>query len=86
MAAYTIRRMAINANIPGPFTMNVSKNIRALMARAEVSDAAVSETTGLSQAAVSRLVRGEKNFGLEELAKIANLLGVTPQALMDEAE
>ena len=52
-------------------------NIRAEMARRRVTQIAVATHLGMSQAAVSRRLNGDKEFAVSELLAVAFLLGVT---------
>lgn len=63
----------------------VAATVRAEMARNRVSQTALAETLGLSQAAVSRRLLGAVPFDVDELAQVAELLNVTAASLIGEA-
>ena len=57
-------------------------NVRAEMARRKISQEAVAQTLGLSQASVSARLRGVTPFRVDELLRIADLLGVPLDLLL----
>lgn len=59
-------------------------NVRAEMARAGISQTSLATSLGISQAAVSKRLRGEVAFNVDELAAVAEVLGVALSALLAE--
>lgn len=59
-------------------------NVRAEMARRGIRQTLLAEHLGLSQAAVSRRVNGQTPFDVDELIKVAALLGVPAAALLGD--
>jgi transcriptional regulator with XRE-family HTH domain len=57
-------------------------NVRAEMARRKISQEAVAQTLGLSQASVSARLRGVTPFRVDELLRIADLLDVPLELLL----
>lgn len=62
----------------------VAANIRAEMARQKVSQAALAERLGISQAAVSRRLAERSPFELDEVETCASVLNVPVARLMRE--
>lgn len=60
----------------------VSGEVRAAMARKRVTQSVLAAHLGISQAALSRRLRGEIPFDVNELALIASHLDVTIDALI----
>lgn len=60
----------------------VAAEVRAALARQRKPHRFVGEVLGLSSTAVSRRLRGETVFDVEELAKLATALGVTLASFM----
>lgn len=58
--------------------------IRAEMARSNTTQHDVARRLGISQAAVSRRLRGEIPFDADELIALADMLGVTIASLFGE--
>ena len=63
----------------------VGANVRAEMARRQLSQTALAAHLGLSQAAVSRRLSGHTPFDVNELASVAAWLGVPASTLLGEA-
>ncbi|MBB3039989.1 helix-turn-helix domain-containing protein [Hoyosella altamirensis] len=57
-------------------TYTVAGNVRAELGRKRVSQAGASTSLNISQAAFSRRISGAIPFNVEELGKLAKLLGV----------
>jgi transcriptional regulator with XRE-family HTH domain len=51
-------------------------NVRAEMARRGISQAQMAQAVGLSQAGVSKRLRGEVAFNIDELFQVAAVLGL----------
>ena len=71
---------------PSELATGVASEVRAEMARQRLSQGAVADRMGVSQAAISRRIVGQVPFDLVDLAKIADVLGLTPTALIERAE
>ena len=65
-----------------PITTKVAANVRAEMGRAGVSQAELASVLGLSQAAVSKRLRGSTRWRVDELAATASHLGVPLAVLL----
>lgn len=61
------------------------ENLRAEMARREVSQASLAAALGITQQAYSRRMRGLVPFDVTELDRIASLLGLDPRELLTPA-
>lgn len=59
-------------------------NVRAEMARKRITQIKLAESVGWSQGAVSRRLSGRVPFNIEELARVAEILGVTVADLVAE--
>lgn len=57
-------------------------NVRAEMARKRISQEAVGQALGLSQASVSARLRGVTPFRIDELTRLSELLDVPLDALL----
>lgn len=53
------------------------------MARRGITQVAIAEQLGITQQAVSGKLTGRSPFSLEQLTKVAHLLGVHPAELLD---
>jgi len=62
----------------------VAGNIRAEMARGNITQGAIANALGLTQQAVSRRLKGVVAIDLDELAVIAEVLGTTRAALLGD--
>jgi len=62
--------------------VRVAGEVRAAMARRGVSQTALAAALGMSQAAVSRRLRGAIPLDVKELAAIAEILGVPMSVLV----
>lgn len=60
----------------------LAAEIRAEMARQQVTRAALSAATGIKLRAISDSLRSERPFGLDELDTISNTLGMTLSQLV----
>lgn len=60
----------------------VGANVRAEMARAGLSQAALAAILGLSQPAISKRLRGIQAFDVDEVARAAEALGIDVASLM----
>lgn len=60
----------------------ISRNIRAEMARAGVTQAQLAVAIALSQSAISRRLSGEADWTVIELYAVAEALGCDPHALL----
>lgn len=63
----------------------VGSRVRGLMAEKQVTQAEVARELGLTQPAVARRLAGSIAFDVNELTKVAALLGVATQSLMEVA-
>jgi transcriptional regulator with XRE-family HTH domain len=61
---------------------SVAGEVRAAMARRRISQTALAEALGMSQAAISRRLTGTIPFDVAELSAIATILGVPLSALL----
>lgn len=61
---------------------SVGAEVRGLLAKHKISQAEAGKHLGLSQAAMSRRIVGEIPFNVDELAAIADLLGVSRGSLI----
>jgi len=60
----------------------VGAEVRGLLAKHKISQTAAGTELGLSQAAMSRRLAGEIPFNVDELSKLADLMGVPLAMLM----
>ena len=60
----------------------VNAEIRAGMARKALTQSDVASVLGLSQASVNDRLKGRREWRLDELLKVADLLGVQASALL----
>ena len=67
-----------------PTALHVGLEVRANMARNQVTQSALAHALDLSQAAVYRRLTGQVPFNVEELATVADHLGVTVVELLAE--
>lgn len=63
----------------------VAEEVRALLARRRLNGAKLAESIGRSEMYVSRRLRGETAFDLDDLQRIADVLGVSPTDLLPPA-
>jgi len=63
----------------------VGHNIRRLREKRGWSQEKLAEMADLDRTYVGRIERGEKNLGIENLARFARTLGVRPAALLWDA-
>jgi transcriptional regulator with XRE-family HTH domain len=64
----------------------VAEELRALLARRQISGKQLAAHLGISQFAVSRRLRGETPFTVDELTAIAEFLGVSLHDLLPGGE
>jgi len=64
------------------FTKRVAAEVRAEMARQQISQEKLASLTGLSQSRISRRLVGDRPFDVTELAAIAIALGVPVMQFM----
>lgn len=64
----------------------VAAEVRASLARKGESAAWLAEATGISKAALSRKLRGDTSFTVEEVVAVAVALSVDPVILLPAAE
>lgn len=69
-----------------PLRERVAEEVRALMARRRITQTALATAVGQSQAAMSRRIVGDVAFDLDDLEKIAPLLGVGVAQLLGMSE
>ncbi|MET8908353.1 helix-turn-helix transcriptional regulator [Micromonospora sp. NPDC004551] len=67
-------------------TRAVASEIRAEMARREMTQQALAPLIGMSQQALSRRLRGEHPFDTAELERVANALGVPVAEFLPASE
>lgn len=60
----------------------VSNNVRALSALHNISQKELAKAIGIDQSSVSQRWRGKRQWQLEDLAKVAAVLGITPWELV----
>ncbi|MGV4289235.1 helix-turn-helix domain-containing protein [Trueperella pyogenes] len=63
------------------FDLLVAENIRALAARRGMNQSEVARAIGLNQGAVNQRWNGKRQWQLEDIARVADVLGTTPWAL-----
>lgn len=63
-------------------TAQTGRNVRAEMARADVTQTALASAIGLSQSALSKRLRGVIPFDINELTAVADHLGVEVTTLL----
>lgn len=69
---------------PIPASVTVAAEVRAILAYRRIPQAALADVLGMSQVAVSRRLRGETLFDVDEVAKVAAFLGVSVADLYGE--
>lgn len=67
---------------PSRLSDRVAAEVRANMARARMTQTDLALALGLTQSAVSKRLRGKIAFSVDELEKIADVLGVHPATLL----
>lgn len=68
------------------YTERVAAEVRASIARKGVSQSVVAEQSGMSGASLSRKLKGQYPFGVDELLAIAPLLDTTASGILAAAE
>lgn len=68
--------------MPTSPSAEVGANVRAEMARRDVSQVKIAENLGMSQAAISSRLRGRTPFDINELAAIADYLEMPISGLL----
>jgi transcriptional regulator with XRE-family HTH domain len=63
----------------------IAGEIRAVMARQQVSARAVSEVCGITRSTLSRKLSGRQDFSVPELIDVARALGVSAATLLEPA-
>jgi transcriptional regulator with XRE-family HTH domain len=63
----------------------IAEEIRALMARRQVSQTELAQAVGVSQATFSERIRGRKPFNLDQLDAIAEHLNVSVESIVTAA-
>ncbi|AWA44451.1 helix-turn-helix domain-containing protein [Trueperella pyogenes] len=63
------------------FTLLVAENIRALAARRGFTQTTLANALGVTQGAISVRWYGKRQWQLEDIARVADVLGTTPWAL-----
>lgn len=63
---------------PAELQKAVAAEVRAELARKQMSQVALAEHLGVAQATVSRRLTGEVPFDVAELGQVAEILGVSP--------
>jgi len=71
--------------MPDSFSNTVGATVRAEMARRRVTQRQIAEALGLSQTQISRRLAGEVAFNVDELAVVADFLGVAISTLVVSA-
>lgn len=69
----------------GPLGRAVSAEIRALLARQRLSASEVAKRTGISQNYISKRLRDEAPFTLNDLERIAPVFGLTDMGILVRA-
>ncbi|WP_372457193.1 helix-turn-helix domain-containing protein [Mycobacterium intracellulare] len=64
----------------------VGANVRAEMARHKVSQVALAEQLDMAQQALSRRISGQTAFKVDELHRVAEILGVPTSVLMGDEQ
>jgi len=65
-----------------PFPDQVAGNVRAALARSQVTQRTLAERTGRSQAYWSRRLNGETDLDVGDLEAVAGLVGVSTASLL----
>jgi transcriptional regulator with XRE-family HTH domain len=86
-AALHNHRMSITPTAAKPsLTMRVAEEVRALMARRRMTGAELARRLGVSQMWISYRLNGRQPIDLDDLERIARVLGVQPLDLLRSAE
>jgi transcriptional regulator with XRE-family HTH domain len=83
MSVATRTTMAVDNTGPASPTIAAGRNIRAEMGRRKLSQAALGQIVGLSQASLSLRLNGNVAFTIDELVKIAAGLDVSLETLTE---
>lgn len=66
-----------------PVRRQIGQNVKAELIRQGLGQEAVGEALGVSQPQISRRIAGSIGFEAAEIARVAHMLGVSPDRLMD---
>ncbi|MDG4756311.1 helix-turn-helix transcriptional regulator [Micromonospora sp. WMMD710] len=69
-----------------PMRELVAEEIRVLLARQRISASKLARTLGMTQSYLARRMSGDTAFDVDDLARIANVLGVTVVDLLPSAK
>lgn len=70
---------------PGPLSRAIGRVVRRMIEEDGHSQASVAAQVGMSQSQLSKCLRGERIFDVEQLNAIAELFGTTPAQILREA-
>lgn len=80
---YKMMRSGVNVcAMTSSLSLNVASNVRAELARRGMSQKDLADALGLTQTAISNRVRGVIAFDVDELASVAQKLGVRVESLI----
>ena len=65
-----------------PLTLRVADEVRALMGRHRVSQTTLAEVLHVTQTQISRRLRGQITFDVNEIGTLAEFFGVSPAVLL----
>lgn len=85
MAAESLPSRGTSFGMTQNFSTGVAAAIRAEAARKRIGQDALAEALGLSQASISRRMRGATPFELDEIPVVARVLGVPVTSLLQDA-
>ena len=68
-----------------PLRAAIAAELRAVVARSDLTQEQVAEAAGLSRATVNRLLKGQRSVDSEQLIAIATALGFDPGEVLDQA-
>lgn len=68
------------------FTQTVAAEVRAHLARKQISSREIAELVGLTPSQMSRRINGSIAFTVEEIGEVAKALGVTVSSLYGEGD
>lgn len=64
----------------------VASNIRALAARRNMNQSQIARALGINQGAINQRWNGRRQWQLEDIARVADILGTTPWKLCEPSE